>query len=113
MLDKEVPQEAVDLFKTGVDIGDDKPCLPAELIILSKEEISSFIDVSEIRDCCYGATLTIHEGRFHQVKRMFETVGCTVTYLKRISMGSITLGDLKIGEYRRLTEKEVSSLQIN
>ena len=113
MLDKEVPQEAVEIFKTGVDIGDDKPCLPAELIILSKDEISSFTDTSENADCLYGATLTIHEGRFHQVKRMFETVGCTVTYLKRISMGSITLGDLKIGEYRRLTENEVSSLQIN
>ena len=95
LLDKEVPVEAVELFKDGIDIGDDKPCLPAELTILSKNEI----------------LLTIHEGRFHQVKRMFEAVGCTVTYLKRMSMGSITLEDLKSGEYRRLTEEEIASLQ--
>ena len=57
------------------------------------------------------AELTIHEGRFHQVKRMFEAVGCTVTYLKRLSMGSLTLGDLEKGEFRRLTEEEVEALQ--
>ena len=95
LLDKEVPVEAVELFKDGIDIGDDKPCLPAELTILSKNE----------------TLLTIHEGRFHQVKRMFEAVGCTVTYLRRMSMGSITLGDLQNGQYRRLTEEEIASLQ--
>lgn len=95
MLDKEVPASAVEQFKVGVDIGDDKPTLPAELVILSGKE----------------AELTIHEGRFHQVKRMFEAVGCTVTYLKRISMGSLILGDLPKGEYRKLTEEEVATLQ--
>ena len=59
----------------------------------------------------YSAELTIHEGRFHQVKRMFEAVGCTVTYLKRLSMGSLSLGDLEKGEYRKLTEEEVQTLQ--
>ena len=95
VLDKEVPESAVELFKNGVDIGDDKLTLPAELEILSAKE----------------AELTIHEGRFHQVKRMFEAVGCTVTYLKRLSMGSLTLGDLAKGEYRKLTEEEVEMLQ--
>lgn len=95
VLDKEVPESAVELFKNGVDIGDDKPTFPAELVILSEKE----------------AELTIHEGRFHQVKRMFEAVGCTVTYLKRLSMGSLTLGDLSKGEYRKLTEEEVQALQ--
>ena len=95
VLDKEVPESAVELFKNGVDIGDDKLTLPAELVILSAKE----------------AELTIHEGRFHQVKRMFEAVGCTVTYLKRLSMGSLTLGDLAKGEYRKLTEDEVQTLQ--
>ena len=87
-----------------MDIGDDKPCLPAELVILSQEEMNKYIskanstsnskddDLNEI----FGATLTIHEGRFHQVKRMFEEVGCTVTYLKRLSMGSLILGDLHV-----------------
>ena len=95
ILDKEVPESAVEQFKEGVDIGDDKPTLPAELVVLSEKE----------------AELTIHEGRFHQVKRMFEAVGCTVTYLKRLSMGALTLGDLQKGEYRKLTEEEVQALQ--
>ena len=104
VLDKEVPESAIELFKTGVDIGDDKPTLPAELIILPTV-------VKEDENATYSAELTIHEGRFHQVKRMFEAVGCTVTYLKRLSMGSLVLGDLKIGEYRKLTEEEIIELQ--
>ena len=95
ILDREVPETAIELFKEGVDIGDDKPTLPAELVILSEKE----------------AELTIHEGRFHQVKRMFEAVGCTVTYLKRLSIGTLTLGDLEKGEFRKLTEEEVKALQ--
>lgn len=104
ILDKEVPISAVEQFKEGVDIDDDKPTLPAELIILPIETDSAGNKV-------YSAELTIHEGRFHQVKRMFEVVGCTVTYLKRLSMGTLTLGNLQKGEYRKLTEDEVQSLQ--
>ena len=104
VLDKEVPVTAVDLFKEGVDIGDDKLTLPAELVILP-----------EVVDCdgntVYSAELTIHEGRFHQVKRMFEAVGCTVTYLKRLSMGSLELGDLQKGEYRKLSGEEINMLK--
>ena len=104
ILDKEVPVTAIELFKEGVDIGDDKLTLPAELVILP-----------ETVDCdgnkVYSAELTIHEGRFHQVKRMFETVGCTVTYLKRLSMGSLELGDLQKGEYRKLTKDEINKLE--
>lgn len=56
--------------------------------------------------------LTIHEGKFHQVKKMFHAVGCEVTYLKRISMGSLKLDEkLKPGEYRPLTEEEVNKLK--
>ena len=104
ILDKEVPLEAVQQFKEGVDIGDDKLTLPAELEILP-------VRTDEESNSIYSAKLTIHEGRFHQVKRMFEAVGCTVTYLKRLSMGSLNLGDLEKGEFRRLTEDEVKSLQ--
>ena len=104
ILDKEVPVSAIELFKTGVDIGDDKLCLPSELNILP-----CFINGAN--ETIYSAELTIHEGRFHQVKRMFEAVGCTVTYLKRLSMGSLLLGDLEKGEYRKLTEEEVQALQ--
>ena len=104
VLDKEVPESAVELFQNGVDIGDDKPTLPAELVILP-------IFVNEAREKVYSAELTIHEGRFHQVKRMFEAIGCTVTYLKRLSMGSLTLGNLEKGEYRKLTEEEIITLK--
>lgn len=102
ILDKEVPEEAVEKFKEGVDIGDDKLTLPAELTILGTS-------IAEA-DTIYSVELTIHEGRFHQVKRMFEAVGCTVTYLKRLSMGSLTLGDLPKGEYRKLSIEEIDTL---
>ena len=104
ILDKEVPQNAFEQFKEGVDIGDDKLTLPAELSILS-------VEVDEKGNEIYSAELTIHEGRFHQVKRMFEAVGCTVVYLKRLAMGSLVLDELKKGEYRKLTEEEVAMLQ--
>ena len=104
ILDKKVPESAVELFKSGVDIGDDKLCLPSELVILPEL-------INEAGDNVYSAELTIHEGRFHQVKRMFEAIGCTVTYLKRLTMGTLNLGDLEKGEYRKLTEEEVQTLQ--
>ena len=56
--------------------------------------------------------LTIHEGKFHQVKKMFHAVGCEVTYLKRMTMGSLKLDEkLKPGEYRELTKKEIETLK--
>ena len=58
------------------------------------------------------AFITIQEGKFHQVKRMFAAVGKEVQYLKRISMGPIVLDDsLHVGECRRLTEKEINLLK--
>ncbi len=67
-------------------------------------EIVSAGEESEIR-------LTIQEGKFHQVKRMFESQGMKVTYLKRESMGSLKLDpNLAIGQYRTLTDKELELL---
>ena len=55
--------------------------------------------------------LTIHEGKFHQVKRMIESVGKKVTYLKRVSFGPLILdSDLPLGSYRMLTEDEINKL---
>ena len=51
--------------------------------------------------------ITIHEGKNHQVKRMFETVGYHVSKLTREKFGDFTCGNLKSGEYRKLTIKEV------
>lgn len=104
ILDKEVPEYAIQAFKDGVDIGDEKLTLPAELTIFPVSKNKDNEDV-------YSAELTIHEGRFHQVKRMFDAVGCKVMYLKRLSMGGLSLGDLEIGEYRKLTEEEIIDLK--
>ncbi len=79
-IDGQVTEEHVKQFREGLDIGDEKKTLPAVLTILLSGP------VSEIE-------VTIHEGRFHQIKRMFEAVGCKVTYLKRLSMGSLVLDE--------------------
>ena len=78
-------------FAEGLEIGEEKPTLPAHLEILKSEEIS------EIR-------LTIREGKFHQVKRMFHAVGKEVIYLKRLPR-------LALGEYRELTGQELEALR--
>ena len=72
--------------------------------------ISKPADYEQINDT--SAYLTIHEGKYHQVKRMFEYIGCPVTYLKRIRFGNLTLDGLEIGEYRSLTEKEIDQLHL-
>ena len=57
------------------------------------------------------ARITIQEGRFHQIKRMFHAVGCEVIYLKRLSMGSLALDPaLEEGCYRRLTPEEINKI---
>lgn len=100
-IDGTVTEEDAAAFREGVDIGDPKPTLPADLRILSSGP------ESEIE-------LTITEGRFHQVKRMFEAKGKKVLYLKRISMGSLKLDPtLAPGEYRALTEEEIRELTEN
>ena len=104
VLDGEVPVSAIQQFAEGVDIGDDKKTLPAELEILPKQ-------MQDTANPVYHANLTISEGRFHQVQRMFETVGCHVVYLKRLSLGNLSLGELNPGEYRRLSEAEVVDLR--
>ena len=56
--------------------------------------------------------LTIREGKFHQVKRMFQAVDNEVVYLKRLSMGSLQLDEkLQPGEYRELTQEEIERLK--
>ncbi len=98
VIDGEVKEEHKQLFLEGLDIGDEELTMPAQLKILKTGEISEI-------------ELTIQEGRFHQVKRMFEAVGTKVTYLKRISMGPLVLGNLQPGEVRVLTEAEIEQLK--
>lgn len=87
-------------FEEGITLEDGTALKPAWLEILKESP-----EDAEIR-------LTIREGKFHQVKRMFEAVGCEVTYLKRLSMGPLVLDEnLKPGEYRPLTCEEIKQLK--
>lgn len=108
ILDREVPQSGQRLFAEGLDIGDDRKTLPARLEILPRTQ--SF-DPAYQGDGMAHALLTISEGRFHQVKRMFAAVGCEVLYLKRVALGGLLLDGLLRGEYRRLAEEEVERLR--
>lgn len=97
-----VTKEDILLFESGLDIGDDVLTMPAKLQIINRKEEN---DITHI-------LLTIQEGRFHQVKRMFEAVGKKVVFLKRIAMGKLNLPpDLETGTYRRLTKMELSLLK--
>ncbi|MCX5994895.1 MAG: pseudouridine synthase, partial [Chloroflexi bacterium] len=58
----------------------------------------------------FNYSITIHEGRKRQVRRMFESIGHTVLTLKRVRLGSLNLGKLKEGEIRELSAKEVKAL---
>lgn len=96
-------------FAKGMDIGDDVLTLPARLEVL---ECSA--DNLHCMAAAASAQVTIHEGRFHQIKRMFHALDNEVLYLKRLSMGSLILDEtLKPGEYRRLTDKELLELRPN
>ena len=100
-IDGMVTEEDVKRFAEGIDIGaeEEEMTRPAKLDIMKSAE------ESEIR-------LTIHEGKFHQGKRMFLAVGKEVTYLKRERMGTLCLDEnLKPGEYRLLTEEEIENVR--
>ncbi|GLQ73511.1 16S rRNA pseudouridine(516) synthase RsuA [Vibrio penaeicida] len=91
-----VQQEYVDQFKQGIELRNEKePTLPAQLEIIDEKEV----------------LLTIHEGKYHQVKRMFAALGNKVEGLHRERIGDIYLDeDLEPGEYRYLTQEEIDSV---
>ena len=85
-----------ELFKTGITIDDGYLCMPAEIELVETN----------------SAYLTIKEGKFHQVKRMFQALDMSVTYLKRVTFGPIKLDEtLKKGTHRLLTEQEINLLK--
>lgn len=93
-----VGKDDINNFRNGVILEDGYKTMPAKLQIITSDPISKVY-------------LTIKEGKFHQVKRMFKAVGKKVLYLKRISMGKISLdSSLKPGEYRELREEEIKLL---
>ncbi|RFB17860.1 rRNA pseudouridine synthase [Bacillus sp. HNG] len=99
IIEGEVTVEDVEAFRNGVILDDGYETMPAVLTIISSG-LRSEIEV------------VIEEGKFHQVKRMFEAVGKRVVYLKRMKMGPLPLDEtLELGEYRELTDEEVTLLK--
>lgn len=94
-LECDIHESDIKQLEEGVDIGEKRMTLPAKIEVLDEKTVH----------------ITITEGKFHQVKRMFEAVNNKVVYLKRISMGNMKLDEaLSLGEYRRLTEEEITYL---
>ena len=88
--------DAIERTDKGLDIGEGEVSKPAKLEILSGDEVK----------------LTIHEGKFHQVKRMIKALGGEVTYLKRIAFGGLSLDDLNLkkGVSRKISKEEMEKL---
>lgn len=101
-----VNESDVAAFAAGVRLDDGYVTLPAELSVLSVEQTA--------QGAFSAIELTIREGKFHQVKRMFQAVGKRVVHLKRIRMGPLTLDpSLAPGEWRELTPEELAELPID
>ena len=93
-VDKKLDLKLIEEFKRGVEL-DGELTLPADLVIINDK----------------NAELTIHQGKFHQVKRMFKKFGYEVTKLSRKSFAFLTVDDLELGEYRELTLEEEKKLE--
>lgn len=106
----EVTGEIIKKFKEGLDIGDEELTAPAQLRLISfvkekRDDLGDSVPVSSVEG-------VITEGRYHQIKRMFQAVGMEVLYLKRLSMGPITLDEnLACGAYRALSKQEIELLK--
>ena len=99
-----LPKDAKKQMQEGLIIEEGVKTLPAELVILDPP--------AGMKEGLTAVSLRIHEGKFHQVKRMFEVLGCKVVYLKRMTMGPLVLDpSLKPGEYRALKEEELKALE--
>lgn len=93
--------DAAKQIAEGIDIGDEKPTMPATLEVISEDRAARIVT----------GHLTIREGRYHQVKRMMAKMGAAVIYLKRISIGKVSLDEtLEKGQYRPLTKEEIDVL---
>lgn len=97
-----LPADCVERMAAGLTLSDGLEAQPARLEVISEDASG----------CAAEVLLTIQEGKFHQVKRMFEALDCKVVYLKRLSMGSLKLDETLLpGEYRPLTPQELDALR--
>ena len=92
-VDKKIARNLEEIFKNGIEL-DGELTLPADLLIIDDKH----------------AELTLHQGKFHQVKRMFKKFGYEVVKLNRKSFAGLTVEDLGLGEYRELTKEEEEEL---
>lgn len=89
-------EKYIGIFSSGMTIDGGEKCLPAKLTLTERSDV---------------VRLVLHEGKFHQIKRMMEAVGNKVTHLQRIRMGGIELDkSLALGECREITEEELKTL---
>ena len=101
-------QPEIRRLEAGVDIGEERPTLPARVELLTEDDGRK--EDKTIRE--NKVLLTLHEGKFHQVKRMLQAVGNEVVGLQRVAFGGLRLDpELEPGEYRELTEEELAILQ--
>jgi len=113
-----LPSDLAKQFENGFDIGEDELTMPAKLEIMPNiadlnisktllDEIKKRAE-NEVKDLTF-VKVTIYEGKYHQVKRMFLKFNTEVVFLRRVAMGGLRLEDLdiKIGEYKKLTSKEI------
>lgn len=128
---KEEQADVTRRFEEGIAVGPDDndpgfTCEPARVRFPGEGEINSALEKSSVDEVCQRlwngdiemlrrparfAVLTITEGKYHQVKRMFTAAGNKVVFLKRLAMGQLVLdGTLKPGEYRQLKEEELTLL---
>jgi 16S rRNA pseudouridine516 synthase len=99
-IDKPVDESDIKAFEAGIVLDDDYKCMTAKLEIISSNEHGAEVYV------------TIQEGKFHQVKRMFNSVNKNVVYLKRIKFGALSLDEnLQEGESRELSNEELTLLR--
>ena len=99
-IDKAVDEKDVEAFKNGITLDDGYKCKEGKLEIINSSNEGAEVMV------------TIQEGKYHQVKRMFEALGKTVVYLKRTEFGGLPLDqELEEGEYRELKEDELALLK--
>ena len=99
-IDKAVDEKDIEAFKNGITLDDGYKCKEGKLEIINSSDEGAEVMV------------TIQEGKYHQVKRMFDALGKTVVYLKRTEFGGLPLDqELEEGEYRELTEDELALLK--
>lgn len=104
---REITEEDIVSFASGMKVDEELTAMPAVLRRLSDGELADFLPEGG-----YAAAVTLQEGKFHQVKRMFAATGNEVLYLKRMAMGGVVLDEtLKPGEYRPLREEELRTLR--